>query len=361
MSNSGGIISRPVSQRDIQTVLGISSSVNKLSQLCTHANINKWAKYKPIKYAANGIMSQYDFTNECWKSDSTWWKGSGGTCGFTVFTCNSLSDVISNTTGGMNGWGYNGTPTGGTYPYREADFIGYNHNAKHLFANFACNSEIKGGGNFTASCMINMEGSDAIVLSDLNVNGSVLYFGIIITNSSGTILKQVTNQTAGDVGVSITFPTSIGVGNNYRCYPFLAVNPIQLDASVGNNTFYTCPELTYATFNVVSHYQNLDVSYDASYNSGSHTRLHVDITNNESATIYNCKVYILPYTVQNWNNPASAVSQAVGESAYFDLASGFTAVKSFTVIEGSYFAYITLANGAEYRKTNIREDFSPQV
>ena len=358
MSNNGGIITRPVNQRDVQQVLGISSSVNKWSQLCTHIDINKWSKYKPNKYASNTIMSQYDYTHERWKDDSTWWKGVDGRCGFTPYSTSNLSNVITNTTGGMNGWTYDGVPTGGTYPYREADFIGYNHNAVPMLANFACPAEIKPNGNFFATCMVPLP-DDNVTLGDIIVNGSALYFGVVITNSSGTIITQVTNDTAGVSGVTFTFPSRIGYGTGYRCYPFLSTNPIELDGSIGNNLFYTCPNLSYATFDVVSTYHNYDVGIDATYALQSHTAIEVSLTNNMSYDLPDCRVYILPYTTQNWNNPASAVSQAVASTNNFTLSAGVTSIKTFVVVEGNYFAYITLNNAAEYRKANIKEEIAP--
>lgn len=352
-------LTRPVSISQIRSALGAASSVNKLSQLCTYASVNKYSKYKPIKYAANSIMSQYDYTNERWKDDSTWWKGSNGKCGFTPYSTNTIGNVITNTTGGMNGWTYDGVPTGGTYPYRQADFIGYNHNAVPFISNFACLPEIKANGVFQASCMIPTD-ADNVTLGDIGINGSALYFGVIITNSSGSRITQVTNSVAGEVGVSFQFPASIGLGS-YRCYPFLSTNPISLGGDVGNNTYYTCPNVSYATFNVVQSYQNLDVDYDASYELNSHTKIDVTLKNNESTNIANCYVYIIPFTTQNWSNPASAISQAVGSSGPFTLISGFSTLKRFTVTQGNYFAYITLNNNAESRKTNIREDIDPDA
>lgn len=58
MSNNGTIITRPVSQRDVQDVLGISRSINRWSQLCTHVKINKWAKYKPVSYNSKTELSE---------------------------------------------------------------------------------------------------------------------------------------------------------------------------------------------------------------------------------------------------------------------------------------------------------------
>ena len=127
---NGTIVQAPVKQSDIQGALGISSSVNKWSQLCTHGNINKWAKYKPISYntPANLTVAQrksvnYGITN------IPVWTGNGavnkmGNFWFGVNTGSANAPVCGIQT---DYWGYQ-RPTGGVNsPYRALDFNGYKH------------------------------------------------------------------------------------------------------------------------------------------------------------------------------------------------------------------------------------------
>lgn len=46
----GNIVSAPLNTRDVGSVLGSAS--NDVGTLCTHANINMWAKYKPVPLRA---------------------------------------------------------------------------------------------------------------------------------------------------------------------------------------------------------------------------------------------------------------------------------------------------------------------
>ena len=165
MPNSNGLITRPVNQSDVQVVLGISSSIGAWSQLCTNANINKWAKYKPVGFNSKAIMDQYDFTAERWKDDSTWWKGTisrevipAGTtflhvtndypaawikiCGIKYLGFTSKSDVVKIFNPAGNHWvrqmggifasNFSHVPPQGTdsEPYRIVDFIRYLHSAQ---------------------------------------------------------------------------------------------------------------------------------------------------------------------------------------------------------------------------------------
>ena len=47
MSYNNNRITAPVSIRDVQRALGVS--VQDLGTLCKHENINKWARYKPVR------------------------------------------------------------------------------------------------------------------------------------------------------------------------------------------------------------------------------------------------------------------------------------------------------------------------
>jgi hypothetical protein len=54
MANNNVIITAPVSMYDVQQVLGESST--DLATLCKSSNINKWAKYKPIKHSSPALL-----------------------------------------------------------------------------------------------------------------------------------------------------------------------------------------------------------------------------------------------------------------------------------------------------------------
>ena len=59
MAHSNGIITAPVSFGDVNAVLGTSHT--DLHALCEDSNINKFAKYKPVRSSVKGIMTDADF------------------------------------------------------------------------------------------------------------------------------------------------------------------------------------------------------------------------------------------------------------------------------------------------------------
>ncbi len=123
MSYSNGIITAPVSIYDVQRTLGSSSP--DLGTLCKHANINKFARFKPVKYTS--ILPITDANRKS--------VAHGITIPDVVTSSSITGSAIMDAAG--NDWDYE-PPTGGsTYPYRLTDFAnaehpssyGYYHNA----------------------------------------------------------------------------------------------------------------------------------------------------------------------------------------------------------------------------------------
>lgn len=93
-----------------------------LGRLCTHANINKWAKYKPIHHSGLQILSESARTDR---------QGDGEYYGVKIRMDSMNMSSLHNVT-----FSYNRPKGGASSPYRLSDFInengtaGYNHLAK---------------------------------------------------------------------------------------------------------------------------------------------------------------------------------------------------------------------------------------
>ena len=91
----------------------LQTSSHDVGTLCTHANINKWSKWKPVRYATNtGI------TEEQLKSVQF---------GLTAATHLTQSQMQGNS---VVGWTYNKPLGGQNSPYRLGDFRNYNTDAQ---------------------------------------------------------------------------------------------------------------------------------------------------------------------------------------------------------------------------------------
>lgn len=93
-----------------------------LGRLCTHTNINKWAKYKPIHHSGIQILSESARTDR---------QGDGEYYGVKIRMDSMDMSSLHNVT-----FAYNRPKGGASSPYRLSDFInengtaGYNHLAK---------------------------------------------------------------------------------------------------------------------------------------------------------------------------------------------------------------------------------------
>jgi len=125
-----------VSIADIQQTLG-TGAYNDIGGLIANGNINKWAKYKPVRLTILNTDGQLeeDTTNHrmVWKPTADWWKGAGlhPTCGFSVPSYPSIDALIETNDvweylrpRGLNGGGQDVHEW-----HRFKDFIQYNHNA----------------------------------------------------------------------------------------------------------------------------------------------------------------------------------------------------------------------------------------
>ena len=108
------------SQSDMSQIS--SRNTFDLGRLCTHANIHKWAKYKPIHHSGLQILSESARTDR---------QGDGEYYGVKIRMDSMDMGSLHNVT-----FAYNRPKGGASSPYRLSDFIneagtaGYNHLAK---------------------------------------------------------------------------------------------------------------------------------------------------------------------------------------------------------------------------------------
>ena len=111
--------------------IGVAS--RDVGTLCSSSLINKWSKYKPVRYP---VISTTGITN--------WWKAVDGNCGLSIPEYLNIDNLVAAITNGAV-WIYN-KPTGGiSSPYRFGDFRGYEHTASRPFLNITIPSKAYNG------------------------------------------------------------------------------------------------------------------------------------------------------------------------------------------------------------------------
>ncbi len=365
MGYSNGKITAPVSFTDVQNCLGTSHT--DLDRLCKSSLINMWAKYKPVaKNLIDTVTGQWDATNNKWLSSATWWKGNGNTDigGITPKQFTTFSQLLSFYDGNLNGWTYTRPAGGASTPCRLQDFAGYNHNAPKAIENFYIAAEIRQHGQFTASAMMSMPDANAdyISLADFTSAAfSGLYWGVAFY--SGTTFKcKLTASSAGVAQIESTFSgaaVTLPIGT-YKVYPFFADReiPITETQEQSGTHYYTCPNCTYCTVDIVSDQTGTDATISARYNINSSTKMSIHVTGDSSRAYSNCYAYIIPMSY--WSNPSSGVSHAVWTSGSMTL--GQSEQKNWvnvSVTTGDYFAYLLVNSGQYAVKAVIPSPISP--
>lgn len=352
MSYSNGIITAPVSIYDIQRALGASSP--DLGTLCKHANINMWAKYKPVRYPhVDSVTGQWDFTNNKWLSTAVWWKGAGTTDvgGITPFTTSVRATMLAQylNSDRMNGWVYN-KPSGGVYqPYRETDFACYNHLAPAPLEGFFIQDEIIQDGHFTASAVMSMTddpNADYLSMGDFASEAfpNGLYFGVMFV-LNGEIKLIVTSDTVDAAYMRVNFSGSgnmLPLNTTYTVYPILCRTEIPItQTSETSNLYLTCPNVTPIQTTIVDRTSTIDVELTPTY-ALTGSRVSVEIANNSGATITSVRWYIT----------SSSAHPSSGGTSIGSIANGSTAdVLNQSYTTGQYFHVSFRYSGATYWKS----------
>ena len=277
-----------ITHDDMRQILGVS--YNTLGQIVTNANINKWAKYKPIKRSGLHFTDQLnsDFT---WKSNATWWKGTDGQCGLTFTTFNSL--YTSNNPFGTNSflrklkdgdlaWGYE-RPTGGisSYPFRWRDFNYYYHAAPKPVIGVGDTLRLSGNGSLTIQLDENRGDANSIQLSDLTISNSAVsgwYVGVLIYKSDSQYTFAFSTNTIGGSGdLNVEFTNMTSYAGPVTIVPFLSSVRANQGVNPGAGIFLSC-DVAPQTATVMAAVQNdVAIDIDAYWRDSFHVRAHYDV------------------------------------------------------------------------------------
>lgn len=201
MSTSNGIITKPVSIKDVQQTIGNASG--DLGTLCKSPTINKWSNHKPISSSIlfNTSDSFFKVNNYGLSIPILHNPGNLSTDNTLVYYL-ANNDIV---------WPYN-KPTGGSNsPYRLGDFSNYYHGALNPIGSIGATDYYYNGDAVVIDYEqndyeLNVDGGNQynITLNDLVINGvntSTCYYGLMLYTSSEYHL-YTTNNTIGNGPIS---------------------------------------------------------------------------------------------------------------------------------------------------------------
>ena len=258
MSVLNGVISAPVEFNDIQRAIGDSSIF--LGLLCTSQNINMWSKFKPVKSAQVGLI---DTTGQLAQGGTTWdetlstqwwrdtWDGLDNPIKYGIISRRGslLNSLFSNnytspyTPKAPRNWEHF-KPTGGNAsPYRQLDFIQYDHQASAPIGSISAPSSLilTTGDAWTidVAMMKNQDDSQPITQRSYITPEDILtalwgscYFGFALIDQADSQAKiWVTGNRYYGIGNN---GSRLTAGHSYYVMPFYTNNQLPQDESLGN-------------------------------------------------------------------------------------------------------------------------------
>lgn len=235
MSHGGGYIEGPVSINDIKAVVGGTSLITAIRS----GNINKWSKYKPVKYGRGITRDQWDAANNTWKENATWWRGDGH-CGLSFTAYSSLNVFLPLLKAGSLDWTYTRPSGGDADPFRIKDFAGYFHYALPPVGELGMGDDatiyiqnVSQGVEAVFSFEVPSAGSENLTLANFSHKGvslSQFYFGVCLWKGNYTIVVTGTTR-IGDAG-DATARVVLGYSDrgDWNLIPFLSDRRINRDA-----------------------------------------------------------------------------------------------------------------------------------
>lgn len=256
----------------VANTIGVGS--NDVGTLCTSTNINKWSKWKPIRYNTLTGITLPQLTSTLY--------------GLTIPSYTSLSLIIVAINAGVT-WEY-AKPQGGDSLeyYRSGDFRNYEHTATKPFSDFICPTigfNNSPSSTIGATLIFTQDGGNYnIGLNDL-IGIKDCYFAIYMIRTDGNTLSSrllTAENTVGSGGADITISIHGMSISDYYVYPFLC-NIKNTDPSImpSGFTLYGLDGLTRSILTIKD--TPLDITIEAAWHNDTHDSNQIDYT----VTIYN--------------------------------------------------------------------------
>lgn len=257
MAQANGEITAPVSISDVKNA--ISANNNGLGELCAHANVNKWSKYKPVPKNLIDTTDQLN-SDKTWKSSATWWKGNNNNCGI-IYRSGSLNTSVASVMADIRDkrvlWTRDAPAGGSNAPYRLTDFNQYHHGAlPPTYAIGAGTLQLRAGATFDIQIATSVDDGYNVRLSHIGTFNSY-YFTVAIYDTSGNLKlihsgTKLVSQYGDGESIDISIPYNNGsygyqgklsAGNTYKIYAFMSsVQYIcQTSEFSGNYTYAALP------------------------------------------------------------------------------------------------------------------------
>lgn len=202
----------------VKQAIGLAS--NSVNALCNNYKINKWSKFKPVRYdnvAPNRGVG------------ADWWRAHDGNCGLSIPSYPNIAALFTAVRGGAITWDYL-PPTGvAGQPLRLADFRGYEHTAKPPLVPMDLMDTYYSTHNIMGTALdLRVPTEYELTISDIGrtYNLGSMYFGVALCQQGTAgykyMTESVTMAAGGGGGIDVPIKNELGT---YEVVYFLAANP----------------------------------------------------------------------------------------------------------------------------------------
>lgn len=284
MALANNKITAPVSIDDLKSLFGEPSG--DLATLCKSPKINVWAKYKPTVYPS-------PFPDD-------WYKSKDGNYGLNITVDNRVSSwsaLVAEYSKANNGYSniYNRPSGGATSPYRLGDFRGYNHKAKPEISDYLAATNYMEDSQISLSVAYNVVTADGDQVSYNAIEAfKDLYFGYVITDTSGKTLKLIATASTTS-SYEVRLPARTLLAGTYKAYPMFCNVDYSTNHTLQGMYCYAIPNLAGGkTFSVITSSQSVMTNFksiNAKYTLST-TRIAVTLITTEHASdVTNIGIY----------------------------------------------------------------------
>ena len=352
-NSSTGIISAIVWFQDIRDCFSLAYTWIK--DLIDHADINPWAKYKPVRSGVvDTVTGQWDYNNNCWLSTAHWWKGDG-MCGFSAEWATEFGNSLTTQgtfmyklTHGLLGWTYQ-KPTGGSQQiYRSQDFAQYYHYAIQPYGDIGSTTiylSNTGGGQIDWDVM--SVGSLNLALADFSVNGHPLtdfYLGLILYDSSRFFLFTSSTKFTTGASLSVALSNMTSYAGTWNCMPFFTLYQVNSQGTFdANGLFISMANTQPISISLIAHGNNYFDYIDGEWNAaGTAVSYELQIENETSTAHTYTQITLAIYKDSASSTP---IAQTTLTNITVPANSGRTLTGSINVLKitGSVY-YISVAD-----------------
>ena len=214
----------------VKSTLG--ASTNDVGQLCTHPNINKWSKWKPVRFNKIVGLTVEDLTALNFGLNISVYKSIG-----TITTAGTFLYDLKNA---ITNWSYL-RPRGGDYNewYRLGDFRNYNHEAVQpmgALSTYVVYLNTEGG------IRIDLEEASPnnynVTLQDFVYDGTPMnscYLGVMLYKENNTYMLATSENTISSGGLTIPLKKMTAYIGTWKAAFFLSSVKIEAggDLSAG--------------------------------------------------------------------------------------------------------------------------------